>query len=130
MGNLLFSPLGRVLARYLSQPLNGASMASSPPDLLRRALQPCDVLLIEGNTRISSAIKFLTQSTWSHAALYIGPQPSLPLRDGEVVSLIEADLNDGVRAVSLSAYANLHVRSCRPVGLSEEERAVLTGVGP
>jgi hypothetical protein len=30
------------------------------------------VLLIEGNTRLSVIIKYLTQSTWSHAALYVG----------------------------------------------------------
>ena len=38
---------------------------------LRQTLQPGDVLLVEGNARISGAIKYLTQSTWSHAAFYL-----------------------------------------------------------
>jgi hypothetical protein len=34
---------------------------------------------------------------------------------------IEADLRDGVRAVSLSACAGLHTRIWRPVGLSPDD---------
>jgi hypothetical protein len=33
---------------------------------------PGDVLLVEGNRRVSTTTKYLTQSTWSHAALYVG----------------------------------------------------------
>src|SRR4051812_39482090 len=39
------------------------------PRKLLQCLQPCDVMLVEGSTRISTAIKYLTQSTWSHATL-------------------------------------------------------------
>jgi len=39
---------------------------------MRKVLQPCDVMLVEGNQRVSTAIKYLTQSTWSHAVIYIG----------------------------------------------------------
>ena len=39
----------------------------------RYTLRPGDVLLVEGSSRISTAIKYLTQSTWSHAALFVGP---------------------------------------------------------
>ena len=35
-------------------------------------VRPCDVLLIEGRSRVSEIIKLVTQSSWSHAALYIG----------------------------------------------------------
>ena len=45
----------------------------SDPEQLRGLIQPGDVLLVEGNNRISGIIKYLTQSTWSHAALYVGP---------------------------------------------------------
>ncbi len=114
--------VGRRLARFLTQRLAVAPTATSRPDALARALQPGDVLLIEGDTRISVAIKYLTQSTWSHAALYVGLQPQLRLDDGEVASLIEADLNEGVRAVALSRYAGLHTRICRPVGLAPDDR--------
>lgn len=114
--------LGPALARYLTKPGRSAPLATSPPALLAAALQPGDVLLVEGDSRISVAIKYLTQSTWSHAAIYTGPRPDLPRRDGELVSLVEADLNDGVRAVPLTAFAPFHTRICRPVGLSPEDR--------
>ena len=32
-------------------------------------IEPGDVLLVEGDNRISAIIKYLTQSTWSHSAL-------------------------------------------------------------
>ena len=66
--------IGRVLARYLEKPAQGYEpFTPSDPDALRAALKPGDVLLIEGNNHISGVIKYLTQSTWSHAALYVGP---------------------------------------------------------
>ena len=43
------------------------------PSALRATLQPGDVLLVEGNNHISGVIKYLTQSTWSHAALLCRP---------------------------------------------------------
>ena len=65
--------LGRRLAKYLSEVRPASTrLATSPPETLAGSLEPGDVLLIEGNTRISVAIKYLTQSTWSHSALYIG----------------------------------------------------------
>jgi len=33
------------------------------------------VILVEGNERISECIKYLTQSSWSHSALYVGDEP-------------------------------------------------------
>ena len=114
--------LGRTLARYLSKPsASYEPLATSTPDELRRALRPCDVLLVEGNTRISTAIKYLTQSTWSHAAIYVGDALARE-REGEPLGLIEADLLDGVRAAPLSAYERFHTRICRPVGLSDADR--------
>lgn len=114
--------MGRLLARFLSKPISPArSLATSHPGEIRAALRKGDVLLIEGNTRISSAIKHLTQSTWSHAALYVGDALG-PAADGEDPKvLIEADLNEGVRSVPLSEYEDFHTRICRPVGLTEEE---------
>lgn len=104
----------RLLARYLVKTSPGYQPLSVvDPEILKSAIQPGDILLVEGNQRISIAIKYLTQSTWSHAALYTG----VP---GE--ELIEADLLHGVVAVPLSKYARFHTRICRPVGLSEEDR--------
>ena len=120
--NPLLSALGRRLADYLSAPKRqGSHVAMVAPERLAAALRPGDVLLIEGNTRISVAIKYLTQSTWSHAALYVGDALGAPQRGEEPKVLIEADLREGVRGVPLSVYANMHTRICRPVGLTPED---------
>jgi len=117
----LVGAAGRALGRYLSQPIkNYRPLNTSVPGALAATLRPGDVLLIEGNTRVSAAIKYLTQSTWSHAALYVGESGGAE-PDGELRSLIEADIVDGVCAVPLSKYAAFHTRICRPVGLTEED---------
>ncbi|MDA1298678.1 MAG: lipo-like protein, partial [Proteobacteria bacterium] len=51
--------------------------AVSSPAHLEDILQPGDILLVEGNQRFSVAVKYLTQSTWSHAALYLGDMSRL-----------------------------------------------------
>ena len=64
-------------------------------------LQPGDVLLVEGNTRVSVAIKYLTQSTWSHSALYVGNALGQVTPDGEPLSLIEVNVGEGCVAAPL-----------------------------
>ena len=118
--------IGRRLARFLARPrhVHGTSM---PADLQRVAacLRPGDVLLVEGHSRFSSAVKFLTQSTWSHAALYVGTASGQRDARGAPLDFIEADVVDGVRAVSLHQYAGLQARICRPRGLRDEELAAV-----
>ena len=84
---------------------------------LRAALRPGDVLLVEGNNHISGVIKYLTQSTWSHAALYVGPIGERTTADGEPLVLVEANLGKGVVGAPLSKYSRFHTRICRPIGL-------------
>ncbi len=113
--------VGRWLARYLNRPIrNYEPFAISRLQQLAAVLQPGDVLLVEGNRRVSTAIKFLTQSTWSHAALYVGDFQKTG-RGIEAPSLIEADTQHGVRAVGLQTVEGLNTRICRPVGLDADE---------
>jgi len=119
----LFELPGRWLAQFLSRPdPRYAPLATSSPESLASTLQRCDVLLVEGNTRISTAIRYLTQSTWSHAALYLGPGPFAGRLPGHHV-LVEADLVEGIRLVPLTEYAGMHTRICRPVGRTPEDQA-------
>ncbi len=123
MINTLKLKLGQWLARYLSQPiLDYKPYITYEIPLLEDILQPGDILLVEGNTRISRIIKYLTQSTWSHAAFYAGDSSQQFAESGEASPLIEAELNDGVIAVPLSKYRNFHIRICRPIGLSDHDR--------
>ncbi len=118
----LATALGRRLARYLNQPIRRyQTFAISDPDKLAEILQPADVLLVDGNSRVSSAIKYLTQSTWSHVAMYVGDFRNTGLGPASAPVLIEADLEQGVIAVSLDKYERLNTRICRPSGLGEED---------
>jgi len=115
--------VGRRLARFLSQPREGHRRGpSSRPELLAATLRRGDVLLVEGTSRFASAIKYLTQSTWSHAALCLGVE-----EDGGEPVFVDADVNDGVRTAPMSEFAGLHARICRPVGLSPAEIEAVAG---
>lgn len=113
----------RALVRYLTGKVRRYEpFALSSLDVLAAALWDGDILLVEGNQRFSTAVKYLTQSTWSHAAMYVGAADSMDnLRDG-TPALIEADLQNGVIAVPLAKYASFNTRICRPVGLNDDER--------
>ena len=114
--------VGRVLGRYLSEPVKHyRPLTTSSPNLLRPTLQPGDVLLVEGNTRVSGAIKYLTQSTWSHAALYVGDVLAQHPDDPDPPSLVEVDMVGGVWAIPLSKYAAFHTRICRPIALTSQD---------
>lgn len=112
----LLERLGNRLARYLAAP----SQQYRPTVVAGREarwwqyIRPGDVLLVEGSSRISTAIKYLTQSTWSHAAICVGDAAPNPL--------IEADVVAGVIAVPYEKYADYNVRICRPVGLTDVDQ--------
>lgn len=114
--------IGRVIARLLEKPLPGYEPAT-PPNYaaLQATLRPGDVILVEGDNRISSVIKYLTQSTWSHSAFYVGDRLGRFEEDGEPHVLVEAELNGGVLTSPLSKYKRSHIRICRPVALTPED---------
>lgn len=120
---LILDRVSRLIARYLRKEAAGYQpFTQSDPQRLRSLLEPGDVLLIEGNNHIAGIIKYLTQSTWSHAALYVGPIHGAVEKSGEPHVLIEANLGEGVVSAPLSKYLSYHTRICRPVGLSFEDR--------
>lgn len=120
--NPVFNWAGKRLAGYLAGevPVNPEAHVT-PPALLRATLRPGDVLLVEGNSRVSTAIKYVTESTWSHAALYIGPY--LPISGGKLEHcLIDVDTVKGVRSVGIDVFEKLPTRICRPIGLGDKDR--------
>lgn len=117
----LWRLLGRRLARMLSVSVHvHSSNPTVAPERLLACLQPGDVLLVEGHSRFSVAIKYLTQSTWSHAALYLGNELAA-VGGNPAHQFIEADVLEGVRSVSVSEFAGFHTRICRPVGLDAND---------
>lgn len=97
---------------------------------IKYEVRPGDVLLFEGRSRVSNVIRTITQSPWTHAALYIGrlhdtedhdlrKRVAVSLKKRENVRLvIEGLMGQGVVASPLSNYRHYHIRICRPIGLT------------
>jgi len=124
--------MGRALARYLARPIKrNRHPSTSPLELVAMTLRKGDVLLVDGNSRFSVAIRYLTQSTWSHSALCIADASTTDALDShrgvDTCVLLEADVVKGVCAVPLSKYAGYHTRICRPVGLTDAEIDAVVG---
>src|SRR5262249_54199983 len=123
MGFILYR-MGNEIARDVQKPIAGDQpLAGSDPDAVRSSLRRGDVVLVDGNNRISGAIKYLTQSTWSHAALYVGPMAGVIDESGEPHVLVEVDMSVGVVSAPLSKYLGFHTRVCRPIGFSGDDCA-------
>jgi hypothetical protein len=116
----MFDIVGRLIARLQKPDNQCESFSVGDSTALGDTLRPGDVLLVEGKGRISGSIKYLTQSTWSHSALYVGPIEGAAT-GGEPHVLIEANIDEGVVSAPLSKYLHCQTRICRPVGLSEAD---------
>jgi hypothetical protein len=122
---LLRGWITRWLTRFLNQRIDRSErLHHNDTNLLKRHIRKGDVLLVEGDQRISAIIKYLTHSSWSHAALYIGDE--LVRRGGALSTLavehfgdesehlvVEA-LTEGVVVSPLVKYDEHNVRVCRP----------------
>ncbi len=129
-GMSLESRLSAWLVAYLTAEVKlQARRVRCDPALLKDQLRPGDVVLVEGHARISQVIMYLTQSSWSHAAIYVGdallrwggPAAEAALqRFGPEAAhlLVESDLREGVICVPIGKYQEHNLRICRPRGLA------------
>src|SRR5437764_2205002 len=124
--------LFNVAARVLTKPRgNYNRILSTDLETLRQTVRKGDVILVDGDQRVSEVIKYLTQSSWSHVALYVGDEllQRFPTRREELVRangqdaqhLIVEALQEGVVASPLSKYAAFNLRVCRPHGLQRDD---------
>ncbi|MCZ6782280.1 MAG: lipo-like protein [Proteobacteria bacterium] len=128
--------IGDRLVRFLTAPLSRYERpALNDLDALKRHIRKGDVLLSQGNQRISAIIQYLTQSSWSHSSLYVGDE--ILQRGGELAErmrteygdeaaylLIEA-LPEGVSLMPLSHYADFHIRLCRPHRIRPDDLKII-----
>ena len=120
--------IGRWMAARLRAETSGYEpYTPSDPETLCAVLRPGDVLLVEGHQYISTVIKYLTQSTWSHAALFVGEIPGRSQPNGEPHVLVEVNVGEGCVSAPLSRYSTYNTRVCRPLELTPEDRARLVG---
>jgi Permuted papain-like amidase enzyme, YaeF/YiiX, C92 family len=121
--NTWLDRLGMFIAGRVTRESSGYKpFTPSDPETLMRTLQPGDILLIEGNQHLSNAIKYLTQSTWSHAALFVGDALPTSSDGSPRPQLIEVVLGDGCIASPVSKYQSYNTRICRAVNLTKEDR--------
>lgn len=115
--NTVLRHFGSYLARFLTRPRSNYEQFSVlTQQQLDDTLEPGDLLLVEGNSKVSTAIKYLTQSTWSHVCMYVGAG------EGDAGMVVEADLVEGVIRSPLSKYVGYNLRICRAVNLSAQDK--------
>jgi len=102
-------------------------------DALASEMKLAYVILVEGRAKVSQVIKLITQSQWSHSALYVGSLSELkdeslrkPLTDHGVKDenekyLVESQLGEGMVLTPLYSYAKDNLRVCRPRGLTVDD---------
>lgn len=108
------------LVNFLVAPVAGSPVTQGRQGL-EALLQPGDVILVAGKTRFASLVCRLTQSSWSHVAIYVGPghDPD-PVR-----CIIEADIEAGVRMITLAELADHDIQVVRASSLPESSRQEL-----
>ncbi len=130
--------LGKWLINWLNKETNLGGQAFCDFKRLSLEILPCDVVLVEGRTRASQLIKTVTQSIWTHSAIYIGRLRDIhnddlrerilefyPAHPNERL-LIEPLLGKGTIVTPLKKYMHDHLRICRPRGLSVPDRHYIT----
>ena len=134
-------PLRRAISawfvRILTEPRRRyRHFGETAPATLKTTVRPGDVILVDGDQRISQAIKLLTTSSWSHSVLYVGDallrrdpatRAEIHRRFGREAKhlIVEALVDKGVVVSPLAKYFDLNLRICRPVGLKPEDLAVV-----
>ncbi len=126
--------VGQWLVNWLTDPSTPNKFPMCDFDRICYEIRPCDVLLIEGRSRVAEVIRTITQSTWSHACLYIGRLHDIahletrerilrayPKIDPNAQLLIESILGKGTIVSPITDYQEDHIRICRPEGLARKD---------
>ena len=121
------------LSTFLMQARPPRDVPLSDIHQLSQNLEAADVVLVEGLTRVSDVIRWVTHSPWTHAALHIGRLDQIEdsaLRavverhyrgPNDVPLLVESYLNEGTIVQPISVYSHHHLRIARPRGLKPQD---------
>ena len=108
--------IGGWLARRLSaKPTVEIPYVPADMRVVAACLKPGDVILCEGHSMVATAIKYLTQSSWAHAAMYVGDALGGEPGDPNSHCLVESNLGRG-----LCERAAVEVRTREPARLSPD----------
>jgi hypothetical protein len=134
----VFDIVSQPAVRWLNQRGRARSLQLSDFERIKYELRPCDVLLVEGRSRVSDVIRVITQSPWTHAALYVGRVNDIEDPDlrkivqhhyqGDVNDrlVIESLLGHGTVVNNLDTYESEHLRICRPsrLGVKDAQQVI------
>ncbi|MBU2705117.1 hypothetical protein KCM76_03940 [Zooshikella marina] len=121
------------LTRWLMSKRSDKGLLLCDFERIRYELKPCDVILVEGRSRIAEVIRRITQSPWSHAAMYIGRLHDIEdacVREQVALNcnctpdtqlIIESELGLGTVVRPITVYEDDHLRVCRPRGLKYKD---------
>ncbi|MCP3983324.1 MAG: lipo-like protein [bacterium] len=120
------------IVEFLTEPLARYERRGwNDPQALRRHLRKGDVVLVEGDNRVSAIIKYLTQSSWSHATLFVGDE--LVRQGGPAAERVKEQFGDdaewlivealphGVVASPVTKYIDYNIRVARPHRIQPED---------
>lgn len=125
-----FNKLVDTIIDWLNHENEPAEVPACDFERIRYELKPCDIILVEGRSRVSDVIRMITSCPWTHAALYVGrlhdiedPQVRAIVGDHfpaepDTQFVIESILGKGTIVNRLTYYEREHIRICRPKGLS------------
>jgi hypothetical protein len=130
MTTSLYHALRKKLFTWLIHEPNATEVMPYDFSRIKYEIRPGDVLLIEGRSRISNVIRSITQSSWTHATLYIGRLTDFEDEELQTIISKHTDVKDntllliedlvdkGSTITPLSFYRNHHIRICRPIGIT------------
>ncbi len=118
--SMLLQFIGTQLAKFLTKEhIYEDAYYTVGIENIKSTLKPGDVVLVEGQSRVSGAIQFITGSNWSHAAIFIGKAKSFKH------CLIEVKAVEGCKYTDINTYRNHNLRICRPIFLNDKKRMII-----
>ena len=130
---LFSSTISDPILRWLSHNRPKRDFPLSDFERMRYELRTCDIILLEGRSRVANVIRSVTYSPWSHAALYLGKLHDIENADTRALIeahcrpdmteqlIIESQLGLGTVIRSLEVYRGEHLRICRPKGVHMDD---------
>jgi hypothetical protein len=104
---------------------------------LKYSIRPCDILLVEGRTRVADIIKTITQSKWTHAGIYVGSIATIQNKELQGILsdnyggseqdqlIVEGILGKGTIVTNIDEYEPDNLRICRPNMLTQQDAAII-----
>jgi len=129
----MFQWLNKRLAHWLMKDKPAPALPLCDFDRICYELRQGDVILIEGRSKAADIIRTITQTAWSHSALYLGRIHDIEDKDTRALIqkhyqgppgtqlIIEGIMGEGIVINPLEIYKNDHIRLCRPKSLSPQD---------